>query len=136
MSSADEQLILDFYAAWNELGVEALEPAFAGDVVWHDDPLGPDGGTFHGREAMAARLATYVEVMGEFKIIEPRVTELEDGRYLAEFVLAIRGEGSGIALEQPHAHILRLADGAVVEARQVLDPARMREELGLPPGGG
>jgi ketosteroid isomerase-like protein len=135
MSEELPQALREFYDAWDEEGPGAIPRRFAPDAVWHDDPSGPDPDDHRGHDAIVGHLRDYIDVIGAFTVALEEVVPLADGRWFCEFRLGIRGEGSGIAWETPHAHVVRLDGGMIVEVWQVIDPSARRAELGLPPAG-
>ena len=127
-------LIRQLYAAWNDEGVEAFRTHCTEDVAWHDDPRVPDATTSNGAEQVVSRFQGLIGMLGHFQLDVGELGELEDGRHYSVVSVTVRGQGSGLVVEDDHLHVLRLEDGLVAEFWLHLDVERARRELGLVPG--
>jgi ketosteroid isomerase-like protein len=60
-----EELVRHTFDVFNEHGLEAVVERFwHPEVVYHEAPDFPGAGTYHGRAAVKARFAEYVDLLG------------------------------------------------------------------------
>jgi ketosteroid isomerase-like protein len=126
-----EATIRAFYDRWNDDQSASLPGTATEDVVWHDDPILPEATVHEGREAVAAHMDEFVDLMGHFQIGVRELGELDDGRWYALLAVSAQGQASGAPVERDHVHAIRVAEGRVAEIWMYTDAAQARRELGL-----
>ena len=134
MGEDADALIGQLYASWNDEGVVAFRTHCTEDVAWHDDPRVPDATTSMGTEGVVSRFQGLIDTIGHFQIDVQELGDLEDGRHFSVVSVTVRGQGSGLVVDDDHLHVLRLEDGLVAEFWLHLDVERARRELGLTSG--
>jgi ketosteroid isomerase-like protein len=101
----------EFYRRMNTLDLTVTEMCTS-DVEWHWPPTVPGAKLFRGREEMLAGLATWTESWGELRFDVDET--IEEGDWVFVMVsYRMRGAGSGLALEQPLAHLHQFSDGLI-----------------------
>ena len=86
-------------ASWNARGIDGFLEHAAADVVWHAPPEYPEGGVWHGREAL--RAAWKEQFDSVFADTQTEITEVESlprGWYAATRASG-RAAASGITLD-------------------------------------
>ena len=134
MGEATEGLIRSLYASWNAEGVETFRSHCTEDVAWHDDPRVPDATTSEGIERVVSRFQGLIDTIGHFQIEVQQLGDLDDGRHYSVVSVTVRGQGSGLVVDDDHLHVLRIEDGLVAEFWLHLDVERALRELGLASG--
>jgi ketosteroid isomerase-like protein len=126
-----ETTIRAFYDRWNADGPASLSDTATEGIVWHDDPILPGAADHEGREAVAAHMEEFVDMMGHFQIGVRELGELGDGRWYAVLAVSAQGRASGAPVARDHVHAIRVADHRVAEISMYTDAAKARRELGL-----
>jgi ketosteroid isomerase-like protein len=90
--------------------VAAMTP----DVVGYDAPEMPDSGVIHGRDAVKARLAGFLELFGDLELAELRIEDVSD-----RILVVIHVRGRARAGEAPVAfdlaYLLRMRDDGLAD---------------------
>lgn len=126
------------YARWNEGGVQAmLDEFWHPDIVWHDPPDFPDAGSRKGADALALHLAERVEAFEQTLMYVLEAWRVEpDGLILVHMRIHTGGPRTGLELDSPLLHLLRVEDGLTVEGWEYRDLDQALAVLGVerPPG--
>jgi ketosteroid isomerase-like protein len=127
VSASPRAIVEEFYRRTNT-GERDVPAIFHPEVEWHWPPGTPGAGVFHGHEGIDRGLAIWVESWGEFRM-EPQEL-IEDGNDILVMVrYRLRGAGSGIDLEHPVAHLIRLEDGLIRAWWMFGDPEKARRRF-------
>ena len=102
-------VVEDFYRRTNA-GERDSTLFFHPEVEWHWPPETPGASVFHGHEGIDRGLAMWIESWGEFQM-EPR------------------GAESGIDIEHPVAHLLRVKEGLISAWWMFGDPEKARRRF-------
>jgi ketosteroid isomerase-like protein len=107
------------------------DPAWHPDIEYMEDPKWPGTGVYRGREAIQARFAEYLEILGAVDI---RVHEIIDAGSDVVSIFRARGQSvaSGLPFEHDWAYVWTFRDGCVVRWRAYFDKGQALEALGLP----
>jgi ketosteroid isomerase-like protein len=107
-------------------------PAFGWDpeVAYIEDPRWPGAGVYRGAEAIQARFAEYLDVLGR---TDMSVVELLDAGNAVISIFRTEGESAqtGLPFEHEWAYIWTFRDGRVVEWRAYFDKWEALEAAGL-----
>jgi ketosteroid isomerase-like protein len=100
------------------------------DIEYVEDPQWPGTGTYRGREAIQARFAEYLEILGPIDI---RVQEITDAGAEVVSIFRVRGKsvGSGLPFEHDWAYVWTFRDGRVIRWRAYFDKDQALEAAGL-----
>ena len=104
--------IREMYDAWNNGNVDRMIEFWWDDAIWEEGAEMPDRRIIRGRENVEARLREVMEVIGD---LEMEVVELEDlgDEVLGSVQLRVVGSTSGISLDTPDYHLIRIERGRV-----------------------
>jgi ketosteroid isomerase-like protein len=126
VSPAPRAVVEEFYRRTN--AGERDTAVFHPEVEWHWPPETPGAGVFHGREGIDRGLALWIESWGAFRM-EPDEL-IEDGdEVLALVRYRLRGAESGIDLEHPVAHLMRIEEGLIRTWWMFGDPEKARRRF-------
>jgi ketosteroid isomerase-like protein len=101
------------------------------DVVYEEDPVWPDAGTYRGRDAVMERFLEYIDVLGMERV---EVGEVVDGGDLVFMEFQIEfgmGAEAGQNLSFLWGYTVKVDDGRVVSFRAWFDPEEGRRAAGL-----
>jgi ketosteroid isomerase-like protein len=127
VTASARAVVEDFYRRSNE-GERDTSAFFHPEVEWHWPPGTPGAGVFHGREGIDRGLALWIESWGEFQMHAEEWREDGD-EVLALVRYRLRGAESGIALEHPVAHLMRVEDGLIRAWWMFGDPEKARRRF-------
>ena len=115
-----EEMVRHTFDVFNERGLDStVEKFWHPDVVYHEAPDFPGAGTFHGREAVKARFAEYVDLLGTARADVERV-EVRGER--AAWSVRFAGRSSeGVPNSHTWGYVGQIADGLVTEVRAYYD---------------
>ncbi len=100
------------------------------EIVWHDPPDFPDRTRRRGAQAVASHLKTRLEATGPAKMTVTGAAWMREGEFvLVELSLRTIGPASGVQLDVPLFHIVRIADGRSVEVWEYMDRRHVDEAL-------
>jgi ketosteroid isomerase-like protein len=127
VSPSPREVVEDFYRRFNA-GVRIPEAFFHPEIEWHWPPDTLGASVFHGHEGIDQGLSIWTESWGEFQM-EPEEF-IEDGDELFVRVrYHLRGAGSGIDIEQPVAHLVRVENGLIRSWWMFGDPEKARRRF-------
>ena len=118
--TAREQLA-QVYAAFNERGLESSDEFWHPDIEYREADDFPGAGSYKGREAVRAKFAEYVEVLGIERAELEQVVDHGD-----RVVWSVRFSGrtsEGVPNAHSWGYAGRLRDGMLIELRAYYDPA-------------
>ena len=101
----------------------------AADVVYEEDPVWPDAGSFRGREAVLRRFLEYIDLMHLAGMSRGPITDAGDA-VLAELRLEMLASGAG-AVEFIWTYTMQVEDGRVTHFRAWYDPDQAARGAGL-----
>jgi ketosteroid isomerase-like protein len=108
------------YGALNEGVADAATAALAPDAVWCESAGLPDASTVHGRDAIEAFLADFLESWQEFsQEIEDVV--VTDDRVALLIHLRATGKASGATVDARYAHVWTMHDGIGIRVEAFRD---------------
>jgi ketosteroid isomerase-like protein len=132
MSQENVKVVREIYEAMNRRNWAAVVAALDEDIVLvvHES-VGPDAGTFHGRDAVS-------QWFGEWFLAFDKDYRfnLDEARSIGDCVfIAARhhghGRSSGADVEQLNAQLLRLQEGKIVQMELYGSPAEALKAVGL-----
>jgi ketosteroid isomerase-like protein len=100
------------------------------DVVYEEDPVWPDAGTFRGRAAMVARFLEYRDLM-QLRRIDPEKVTTAGDLVLARVRIEMLGAHGGEPLEFVWTYSLRMEEGRITHFRAWYDPDDAARAAGL-----
>ncbi len=111
----------ELYDGWNRGGPEAMvREGWHPEIVWHDPPDFPDARSVRGAEEVERHLEARMEILGRAKIALERAWHAPGELVLVELSLDTGGRWSGVELEVPLFHLIRLTDGRAAEVREFM----------------
>jgi hypothetical protein len=113
VSQSNEDLVRGIYAAFGRADVPALLEMLDEQIEWHAPPNVPQGGDFHGREAVGG----FFEAIGEnWESLEVDVEALVAGGDRVVALVGLRGRlrASGEEAVYSSAHAWTIVDGIPV----------------------
>ena len=131
--SASERDWLDgLYAVWNESGPEGLaRGAWHPSIVWHDPPDAPDTGVHRGIDTVVEHLSIRLEAIGSATVTVKCAWWAGRDTVVVDISLHSGGRSSGIELDVPVVHVLRMDDGQVTEVWEYFQRDQALEAAGL-----
>jgi ketosteroid isomerase-like protein len=129
---------LEAYADWfnsTQRDIDDLAPILksfaAPDIVYAEDPVWPDAGTYRGRDAFLKRFLEYAEILQIGRVEIEEVLDAGDS-VLAEVRMTFLSGGAGSDLDHLWAYTARLDEqGRVTHWRAWFDPKEARKATGL-----
>ena len=100
------------------------------DVVYEEDPVWPDAGTFRGRDAVARRFLEYRDLIHLDGITPGEVTDTGD-LLLARVRIEMLGGDDGKALDFLWSYTVRVEEGRISHFRAWYDPDEAARAAGL-----
>jgi ketosteroid isomerase-like protein len=100
------------------------------DVVYEEDPVWPDAGSFRGRNALVARFLEYRDLLHLGSVAPEAVTDAGDlvlARFRIEMLQGDEGERLGFVWT----YTLRVEEGRIAHFRAWYDPDEALEAAGL-----
>lgn len=126
--SIDEADIRRAYEQFNDRGLAATPDFWHPDIVYHEAPDFPGGGTYRGIEAVRRRFEEYLEVLGSARAEGGRV-EIRGDR--AAWTVRFHGHtAAGLPHDHTWGYLGRFEDGLVIECRAFYEPDAAFEALG------
>ena len=122
-----QEFMTAFISAWPEQDAAKLGRFFAADADYHNIPLDP----VHGREAIEATLAGFMEMGGRVEVEVSRIVS-EGPFVVVERVDRFVGPRQTISL--PMMGIFEVRDGVIVAWRDYFDLTQFRSQLAGEPG--
>ena len=132
MSEENIALIGGLYEAFGRGDVDAVLGGMDENIVWYETEGVPQGGEYHGPQAVAENIfARVVEDFDEFAVTPSEI--LGDGeRVVALVTYSGTGKESGKTLNMPAAHAWTVRDGKVTHFVQLADSATYNAALAVP----
>lgn len=139
MSVSDAEIVrgwLDSAVGWFGSPGDSAEFAeisdryLAHDVIYVEDPVWPDAGTYRGREAVTQRFLEYRDLMHIEGTARERVIDAGD-LVLAEVRIEMLGAGAGRPVEFLWTYTVRVEDGRIAELRAWYEPTEAARAAGL-----
>ena len=125
--ASPREIVESFYRRSNA-GERDIPVFFHPEVEWHWPPETPGSGVFHGHEGIARGLELWIDSWGAFQM-EPQEFIEEGDEVLALVRYRLRGAGSGIDIEHPVAHLVRVKDGLIRAWWMFGDPDKARRRF-------
>jgi ketosteroid isomerase-like protein len=100
------------------------------DVVYEEDPIWPDAGTFRGRDAVSRRYVEYRDLVHLDSIEPGEVTDAGD-LVVARVRIEMLGGDDGQALDFLWTYTVRVEDGRISHFRAWYDPDEAARAAGL-----
>ena len=131
MSEQNIALIRDLYEAFGRRDVDAVLAGFHENIVWLETEGMPQGGEYHGPQAVAENIfARVVEDFDDFSVKPAEI--LADGeRVVALVTYTGTAKESGKSLNMPAAHAWTVSDGKVTHFVQLADSATYNAALAV-----
>jgi ketosteroid isomerase-like protein len=127
VTAGPRAVVEDFYRRSN--AGERDSPAFFHpEVEWHRPPETPGAGVFHGLDGIDCGLSAWIESWGEFQMEPEELIENGD-EVLALVRYRLRGAESGIDIEHPVAHLMRVENGLIKAWWMFGDPEKARRRF-------
>jgi ketosteroid isomerase-like protein len=127
VTAGPRAVVEDFYRRFN-LGERIPERFFHSEIDWHWPPDTPGESHFRGHEGIATGFAIWTESWGEFQMEPEEFIEQGDHIFVRVRYL-LRGAGSGIDIEAPVAHLIRVDDGLIRSWWMFGDPEKARRRF-------
>jgi ketosteroid isomerase-like protein len=109
---------------------KAADRYLTGDVVYEEDPVWPDAGTFHGRDATVRRFLEYRDLVHLENVAPGDVIDAGD-LVLAQARIEMLGGDEWPALEYLWTYTVRVENGRIVHLRAWYDPDEAARAAGL-----
>ena len=111
-----EELVRHSFDVFNEHGLEGVVARFwHPEVVYHEAPDFPGAGTYRGREAVLARFAEYVDLLGTNRAEVERVVVRGDR---VAWTVGFSGRSSeGVPNSHTWGYVGEITDGLVTEVQ-------------------
>ena len=111
---------------------EFAEKFAAPDVIYEEDPVWPDAGTFRGRDALVRRFLEYIDILQIGRAELGAIRDAGD-MVLVELRMSFLAEGAGTALEFLWTYTARFdEEGRVSHWRAWFDQKQALKAAGLP----
>lgn len=136
LEEADTGSALDaarrIYAEYRRGGVDAFASALHPDYELHMDTLFfLDGRVYRGVEGFK-RWRSEMEELWEEDNFEPQGVRFgTDDRFVVLGRLRVKGRGSGVEIDQPHAHLLERRGGKIVKQTMYSDLGAALRDAGI-----
>jgi ketosteroid isomerase-like protein len=127
MSEHSLDVVKDVYEAFARGDVPAVLGAFAADIEWHEADGMPQGGVYHGPEAVAQNVfGPLTEDVEGFAVTPEQLISSGDS---VAAVVRYTGTGavSGKPLDLPVVHVWDIRDGKAARFRQFADTVKFSE---------
>lgn len=124
MATANEQIVLDFCATWNEGNLEKLMSFFADDAVYHNVPV-PE---VHGKENIRAAFVQFAQHMEGIELI--MLNSGANGDVVFNERID-RFTYKGKKFDLPVAGVFKVRDGKIVLHRDYFDYATWKNATGI-----
>lgn len=132
------RLVREAYDAWNRGDIETIVASIPEDFEFRMRGGKVPGlpKVLRGPEGMRALFREWIggPWQGTLSMEVDHLVDLGDDRVLALFTFRGTGEGSGVAVEQPYAHVVTVRDGLVVRGEGFATWQRALEAVGIDPG--
>jgi ketosteroid isomerase-like protein len=139
MSQENVEVVRSWLDAWLEWFNSERDPDrlaiaasdyMAPNVIYEEDPIWPDSGTYRGMDAVLRRFADYIDLV-HIEGVEPG--EVVDGGDLivAEVRIAMLGADEGEAVEFLWTYTLRVEEGRIAQFRAWYDQGQALGAAGL-----
>jgi ketosteroid isomerase-like protein len=109
---------------------QAADRYFTKDVVYEEDPVWPDAGTFYGRDATVRRFLEYRDLIHLENVASGDVIDAGD-LVLAQARIEMLGGDEWEALEFLWTYTLRVENGQIAHLRAWYDPDEAARAAGL-----
>ena len=132
MAEDSVQVVKGLYEAFGRGDVPAVLGGMAEDIEWNEAEGMPQGGTYHGPEAVAENVFGPITAdVADFAVVPEEF--IASGDTVATIVRYTgTGNATGSTLSQQAVHIWEIRDGKVARFRQFMDTVKYREVV---PGG-
>ena len=131
MSQKNVEIVRRFYEGFNRSGrpeLDILDP----EVVWYQpDEIGGGEGSYHGREGVLRAVGEMHATFDHFQAVPEEFIQVGGDRVVVLARHGGTGRGSGVHVDAPVGHVLRLRDGKVIEWRAYLDRGEALKAAGL-----
>jgi hypothetical protein len=133
LSSGERDWLDRLYAVWNESGPEGMrQEVWHASIVWHDPPDAPDADAYRGVDAVVEHLSERLEAVGHASVTVDGAW-WAGGRETLVIDISLRsgGRSSGIEVDVPVFHVLRIGNGRVIEVWEYFQRHQALEAVGL-----
>lgn len=139
MSTEKAEIVRSWLDAWVEWFGSRQDPEAlaeigrrytAPEVIYEEDPVWPDAGTFRGRDAVLRRFIEYVDLMHLEGIARGEVVDAGN-LVFAEVRISMLGGDTGEAVEFLWSYTMRVEDGRIVHVRAWYDRDEAAVAAGL-----
>ena len=126
------ELVRELNEAFNRRDLDAFVALLSPDVVWEVNPELPGlGEVYRGRAEVRELINELLEVAESGQTRLEEITDLSDGRVLAETLLTGRGKSSGVPVELHFWQLISVAEGKIARRQVLMDRAEALEAAGL-----
>ena len=134
MSQENIELVREATDAVNRDDLDAFVALLSPDVVWEVNPDLPGlKEVYRGRAEVRELIEELSELAESHHTAHEEIMDLSDGRVFTEYLLTVRGRGSGLPLEVRYWAVLSVAEGKIagrqvfMERDEALEAAGLRE---------
>jgi ketosteroid isomerase-like protein len=133
MSEENVGLVRELNEAVNRRDLDAFIALLSPDVVWEVNPELPGlREVYRGRAEVRDLVSELLEVGDSSSEVQlEEITDLGDGRVLADTLLTGRGKSSGVPVELHYWQVLWVAEGKIARRQVFMDRAEALEAAGL-----
>ena len=130
MSQENVEIVRGAADAFNRRDVDAWLTHFDPDIVWYAFPDEPDPGPFHGRDAVRAMAARWMEVLSDFRLEAKEF--IDAGEYVlmpARMLGRVRDSDAEVTVDEIYVNKCR--NGKIAEVRECRTKEEALEAVGL-----
>ena len=133
MSEENVEVVRELNEAFNRRDLDAFVALLSPDVVWEVNPELPGlREVYRGRAEVRDLVRELLEVGDSSSQVQlEEITDLSDGRVLANTLLTGRGKSSGVPVELHYWQVLWVAQGKIARRQVFLDRDEALEAAGL-----
>ncbi len=133
MSEEDVGLVRELNEAANRRDLDAFVALLSPDVVWEVNPELPGlREVYRGRAEVRDLVRDLLEVGDSSSQVQlEEITDLSDGRVLADTLLTGRGKSSGVPMELRYWQLFSVAQGKIARRQVFMDRDPALEAAGL-----
>jgi ketosteroid isomerase-like protein len=136
MSREDVDFIRTVYEAFNRAAQSGdvapwIEAFFDQEVEWRLAEDQPDAGPFRGHEGVKRLFDGWLEAWDDWALEPEEFIEAGDA-WVVQVRIHGRGKESGMKIEVPYAHVVKLRGGRIVEVHDYSTKKEALQAVGLP----